>query len=80
MQTIALNSPVDSKLNTSAEAAAQINAQNNKLVAKACAIFAKSSTDWRQNVVKVRGIFVDCISAFIDRQKMLINILTGADS
>jgi len=37
-----------------AEAAAQINGQNNKLGAKACAIFAKSSTDWRQNVVKAR--------------------------
>jgi len=37
-----------------AEAAATINGQNNNLGAKACAIFAKSSTDWRQNVVKAR--------------------------
>jgi hypothetical protein len=47
----------DNTLNFRAESAAMINSQANKLAPKVCAIFARSSQDWRQNVIKVWGIF-----------------------
>jgi len=43
--------------NFRAEVAAVRNGGINKVPGKVCAIFAKSSTNWRQNVIKVRSIF-----------------------
>jgi len=52
----------DNTLNFRAETAAVMNSKanskpNNPVAAKVCAIYAKSSQYWRQNVFKVWGIF-----------------------
>lgn len=61
--SVAGSSPLDAELGPGlyiadtlsvAEAAASINGQHNSLAPKVCAIFAKSSSAWRQNVIKAQ--------------------------